>query len=116
MRARIRPPNRPSLRQRIDAIVERLVKIHQHLANPVWPFCWTAHVARHVAFGPKSSPFQLKDALKCRGDRWSDGFDGHPRAWYADVDESNLESELRAEIYQRETEIAHHAINTPTRI
>ena len=37
----------------------------------------------------EQSPFELKDELKKRGYRWSDGADGRPRSWYIDVDEAN---------------------------
>jgi DNA polymerase-3 subunit epsilon len=49
----------------------------------------------------EQSPFDLKDSLKRRGYRWSDGSDGRPRSWYIDVDESKLDDEiafLRTEI------------------
>ena len=55
----------------------------------------------------EQSPFELKDALKRRGYRWSDGSDGRPRSWYVDVDESKLNDEiafLKAEIYLDEVE------------
>jgi DNA polymerase-3 subunit epsilon len=39
----------------------------------------------------EQSPFELKDALKRRGCRWSDG---RPRSWYVDVEESALEAEM----------------------
>jgi DNA polymerase-3 subunit epsilon len=55
----------------------------------------------------EQSPFGLKDALKRRGYRWSDGSDGQPRSWYIDVTEEQLEGEisfLRAEIYLRDVE------------
>ena len=42
----------------------------------------------------EQAPFDLKDALKRRGYRWSDGTDGRPRSWYVDVDESRLEDEI----------------------
>lgn len=48
------------------------------------------------------SPFDLKDHLKARGYRWSDGSDGTPKAWYRDIPEAGLEAEkayLEAEIY-----------------
>jgi len=41
-----------------------------------------------VPIWAEQSPFELKDALKKRGYRWSDGTDGRPRSWYIDVDES----------------------------
>ncbi|MEZ2145339.1 hypothetical protein AAE026_24060 [Bradyrhizobium sp. DN5] len=55
----------------------------------------------------EQSPFELKEALKRRGYRWSDGSDGRPRSWYLDVDESKLDDEiafLKAEIYLGEVE------------
>jgi DNA polymerase III subunit epsilon len=50
----------------------------------------------------EQSPFELKDELKKRGYRWSDGADGRPRSWYIDVDEANEANEidfLRTTIY-----------------
>ncbi|WP_456712333.1 3'-5' exonuclease [Bradyrhizobium sp. USDA 4353] len=55
----------------------------------------------------QQSPFELKDALKKRGYRWSDGTDGRPKSWYIDVDEGALEAEisfLRSEVYLRDIE------------
>jgi DNA polymerase-3 subunit epsilon len=55
----------------------------------------------------EQSPFELKDSLKRRGYRWSDGSDGRPRSWYVDVCESALQEEiafLRAEVYLRDVE------------
>ena len=37
----------------------------------------------------EQSPFEMKDTLKKRGYRWSDGSDGRPRSWYVDVDEAS---------------------------
>jgi DNA polymerase III subunit epsilon len=53
----------------------------------------------------EQSPFDLKDALRRRGYRWSDGSDGRPRSWYVDVGETALQDEitfLRSEIYLRD--------------
>jgi DNA polymerase-3 subunit epsilon len=50
------------------------------------------------------SPFDMKDRLKARGYRWSDGSDGNPRAWYRDVLDADREAEklyLTTEIYPR---------------
>nr|WP_244431005.1 3'-5' exonuclease [Bradyrhizobium liaoningense] len=50
----------------------------------------------------EQSPFDLKDTLKRRGYRWSDGNDGRPRSWYVDVNEHKFTEEiafLKAEIY-----------------
>lgn len=55
----------------------------------------------------EQSPFELKDLLKRRGHRWSDGNDGRPRSWYVDLCESALDAEitfLKAEIYLRDVE------------
>ena len=55
----------------------------------------------------EQSPFDLKDSLKRRGYRWSDGSDGRPRSWFIDIDESTLDDEiafLKTEIYLRATE------------
>ena len=62
---------------------------------------------RLIACGPEQSPFELKDRLKKRGYRWSDGSDGRPRSWYVDVDEASQAAEidfLRTEIYLREVD------------
>lgn len=53
------------------------------------------------------SPFEMKDLLKARGYRWSDGTDGSPRSWYRDVTDSALAEEKRylsAEIYPHAVE------------
>jgi DNA polymerase-3 subunit epsilon len=55
----------------------------------------------------EQSPFELKDSLKRRGYRWSDGSDGRARSWYVDICESALDAEiafLKTEIYLREIE------------
>lgn len=51
----------------------------------------------------ENSPFDLKDRLKERGYRWSDGTDGRPKAWWIEVDDAETEDEigwLRREIYR----------------
>lgn len=60
-----------------------------------------------VRIWAEQSPFELKDTLKKRGYRWSDGSDGRPRSWYVDVDEVSQAAEidfLRTAIYLREVE------------
>lgn len=55
----------------------------------------------------EQSPFDLKDSLKKRGYRWSDGSDGRPKSWYVDVSEAAVDDEvafLRTEIYMRDVE------------
>jgi len=56
------------------------------------------------------APFDLKNVLKTRGYRWSNGENGSLRCWYVDVDESGREAELRflrEEIYQRDVELRY---------
>lgn len=51
----------------------------------------------------ENAPFDMKDHLKARGYRWSDGSDGRPKAWWIEVDEDLYDDELRylrAEIYR----------------
>lgn len=51
----------------------------------------------------ENSPFDMKDHLKARGYRWSDGSDGRPKAWWIEVDEDLFDDEvryLRADIYR----------------
>jgi DNA polymerase-3 subunit epsilon len=46
--------------------------------------------------------FDLKDRLKARGYRWSNGEDGRPKAWFRDVDDAELAAEeefLTEQIY-----------------
>ena len=55
----------------------------------------------------EQSRFDLRDKLKRRGYRWSDGSDGRPRSWYVDIDESRLDDEisfLKTEIYLRDVQ------------
>ncbi|MEY9607083.1 DNA polymerase III epsilon subunit-like protein [Bradyrhizobium japonicum] len=50
----------------------------------------------------ENSPFDMKDHLKARGYRWSDGSDGRPKAWWTEIDEDRYGDELhylRTEIY-----------------
>jgi DNA polymerase-3 subunit epsilon len=60
-----------------------------------------------VRIWAEQSPFELKDLLKRRGYRWSDGSDGRLKSWYVDVGESAVDDELaflKAEIYLRDVE------------
>ncbi|KZD23501.1 DNA polymerase III subunit epsilon [Tardiphaga robiniae] len=66
----------------------------------------------------EQSPFDLKDELKRRGYRWSDGSDGRPKSWYIDVEESKESSEiefLRKTIYMRDVEPRVQALNALSR-
>ncbi|MEH2470708.1 DNA polymerase-3 subunit epsilon [Nitrobacteraceae bacterium AZCC 2161] len=66
----------------------------------------------------EQSPFDLKDELKRRGYRWSDGADGRPKSWYLDVDEGKEAAEiefLRTTIYLRDVEPRIQALNALSR-
>src|SRR5712664_3802277 len=60
-----------------------------------------------VRIWAEQSPFELKDELKRRGYRWSDGSDGRPKSWYIEVEE-RLQAEeiefLRKTIYLRDVD------------
>lgn len=50
----------------------------------------------------ENSPFDMKDKLKERRYRWSDGSDGRPKSWWTEIGEDELDAELdylRTEIY-----------------
>ncbi len=56
----------------------------------------------------ENAPFDLKETLKRRRYRWSDGSDGRPRSWHIDVEEDELDAELnflRKEVYQRDVDL-----------
>ncbi|WMT73469.1 3'-5' exonuclease [Bradyrhizobium sp. Ash2021] len=66
----------------------------------------------------EQSPFELKDSLKRRGYKWSDGSDGRPKSWYVDVCETVLQDEisfLRTEIYLRDVEPRQQSLTAFTR-
>jgi len=57
----------------------------------------------------ENAPYDLKDKLKARNYRWSDGGDGRPRSWWTDVADHQLEAELehlRSEIYGVEVDLS----------
>lgn len=58
----------------------------------------------------ENSPFDMKDHLKARGYRWSDGSEGRPKSWWIELEESALDDELR---YLR-SEIYHWDADPPT--
>lgn len=56
-----------------------------------------------VRIHAENAPFDMKDILKARGYRWSDGSDGRPKCWWTEVAEEDLDPELhflRTEIYR----------------
>lgn len=83
-------------------------------------FRYTQYQARRktVRIWAEYAPFDLKDELKKRRYRWSDGSDGRPRAWYVDVDEADEGSEIAylcSEIYGREVDLRTQSVTALTR-
>lgn len=73
---------------------------------------------RTMRIWAEQSPFELKDDLKKRGYRWSDGADGRPRSWYIDVDEEDEAAEiefLRTTIYLRDVDPRVQAMSAVSR-
>jgi DNA polymerase-3 subunit epsilon len=52
-------------------------------------------VRSRVRIYAENAPFDMKDHLKARGYRWSEGSDGRPRAWWIEIDEELYDDELR---------------------
>lgn len=75
--------------------------------NDQTPFAelYQASLRSRVRIFAENSPFDLKDRLKERGYRWSDGSDGRPKAWWIEIAEEAMDDELqflRNEIYHWE--------------
>lgn len=69
------------------------------------PFAALLAASRQVSvrIWAERSPFDMKDQLKARGYRWSDGSDGRPKSWWIELPEEAVDEEvrfLREEIYQ----------------
>lgn len=66
---------------------------------------YAASQRSRVRIFAENSPFDMKDHLKARGYRWSDGSDGRPKCWWIEIGEDALGEELgylRREIYRRD--------------
>ena len=50
--------------------------------------------ATRVRLWAERAPFAMKDVLKARGYRWNGGGDGRPKAWWTEVGEDDLDTEL----------------------
>lgn len=84
------------------ALIEILASDVPKLNRPAFAILLERARRKTVRIWAEHSPFELKDMLKKRGYRWSDGSDGRPRSWYVDVDEANRAAEvefLRTAIY-----------------
>ncbi|MDQ0323527.1 DNA polymerase-3 subunit epsilon [Pararhizobium capsulatum DSM 1112] len=64
--------------------------------SSITPFSelYRASQKSRVRIYAEHSPFDLKEHLKGRGYRWSDGSDGRPKSWWIEVDEHLADDEL----------------------
>lgn len=75
----------------VDGVPTALTELHK------------ASQACRVRIYAEHSPFEMKDHLKARGYRWSDGSDGRPKSWWIEIADEAVDEELRflrAEIYR----------------
>ncbi|BCH62482.1 DNA polymerase III subunit epsilon (plasmid) [Agrobacterium vitis] len=85
------------------ALLEVLARDNDGTASIVFAELYQASQRSRVRILAENSPFDMKDHLKARGYRWSDGSDGRPKSWWIEVDEQALDEELsylRTEIYR----------------
>lgn len=87
-----------------QALLEVLDRPADNSASTPFAELLFASARTRVRVYAQGAPFDLKDVLKSKGYRWSDGSDGRPKAWWIEADEEALEDQqrfLRTEIYRR---------------
>ncbi|WP_421577956.1 3'-5' exonuclease [Shinella sp. M31] len=85
------------------ALLEVLAQGGPAQGNTPFAELFAASHRSRVRIFAEHSPFEMKDHLKARGYRWSDGSDGRPKCWWVEVADDMLDDELRylrAEIYR----------------
>ncbi|WLS05403.1 3'-5' exonuclease [Shinella oryzae] len=85
------------------ALLEVLAQGGPEQGNTPFAELFVASQRSRVRIFAEHSPFEMKDHLKARGYRWSDGSDGRPKCWWVEVADDMLDDELRylrAEIYR----------------
>ncbi|MCJ8056979.1 3'-5' exonuclease [Shinella curvata] len=85
------------------ALLEVLAQSGPDQGNTPFAELFAASQRSRVRIFAEHSPFEMKDNLKARGYRWSDGTDGRPKSWWVEVADDMLDEELRylrAEIYR----------------
>ncbi|MGO4568045.1 3'-5' exonuclease [Rhizobium sp. 2YAF20] len=85
------------------ALLEVLAREIDGPASTAFAELYEASQTSRVRIFAENSPFDMKDHLKARGYRWSDGSDGRSKSWWIEVGEEALDDELRylrAEIYR----------------
>jgi DNA polymerase-3 subunit epsilon len=85
------------------ALLDVLAREVDGSASTAFAELYEASQRSRVRIFAENSPFDMKDHLKTRGYRWSDGSDGRPKSWWIEVSEEALDDELRylrSEIYR----------------
>ncbi|NTH01796.1 3'-5' exonuclease [Agrobacterium rhizogenes] len=85
------------------ALLEVLAQTRPDVAPAPLAELYQASQRSRVRIYAENSPFDMKDRLKARGYRWSDGSDGRPKSWWVELPEEALDKELhflRMEIYR----------------
>jgi DNA polymerase-3 subunit epsilon len=84
------------------ALLEILDRGHGDSASSPFSELYLSSQQNRARIYAEHSPFEMKDQLKMRGYRWSDGSDGGPKSWWIEIEEHRVQDEinyLRAEIY-----------------
>ena len=84
------------------ALLEVLAQTPPGVAAAPFAELFQASQQSRVRIYAENSPFDMKDHLKARGYRWSDGSDGRPKSWWVELPEEKFDEELhflRTEIY-----------------
>lgn len=85
------------------ALLEVLGQTRPHSTGTPFAELHQASRRSRVRIYAENGPFDMKDQLKARGYRWSDGSDGRPKSWWIELSEDQQQEELhflRTEIYR----------------
>jgi DNA polymerase-3 subunit epsilon len=85
------------------ALLEVLARQAEGIPETAFAELYQASQRSRVRIFAENSPFDMKDLLKARGYRWSDGSDGRPKSWWVELAVEVLDDELhylRTEIYR----------------
>ncbi len=86
------------------ALLEVLIRPSGPNMTPAFAELHLASQGARVRIWAENSPFDMKEKLKARSYRWSDGSDGKPKSWWTEVNEADVAAELaflREDIYGR---------------
>jgi DNA polymerase III subunit epsilon len=89
------------------ALLEVLAQKRPSATDTAFSEVHAASQRSRVRIYAENSPFDMKDHLKARGYRWSDGSDGRPKSWWVELPEEKYDEELhflRSEIYRWEAD------------